>query len=161
MNLAWNWNRILAFLVAGGLALSASSCTENRTEQCRKVGEVVNSTTNRIQAIGTSKVSFIQGAQLFDQAARDLELVTIRDQSFRNLKAHLTAAYRDMSRSSREMAAIADASGGVTSSDPANSEVVGRDRAATQRFTTVVNGLQSYCNGGTLPTELTSAPASQ
>lgn len=139
-----------------------TSCGPSRSVQCNKIIDVVNSTAAKQQAGNGTATQFVEGARLAKQAAMDLDVLIVSDKKLKNIKSHLSAAYQEMSKTSTEMSTIADAAtGSVISSDPANAAIVNRWNESGKKFTTVMNGMQSYCSGGSAPPDLTSAPSSQ
>ena len=149
----------LGLLLAASVAIAG--CGENRQTQCEKIAEIVNTTASQMQAASGSPNGFSQGAQLAEQAATQLESLKLGDQGLETLNQHLTAAYRQWGAVGQEMASIAGPNGGVTTSgnSPSNETIV-RWQGVTENFQTVQTAVQNYCQGGPMPPEYSSPPAS-
>lgn len=155
---AQNQINLLSIVALSAMLLTA--CGPSRSVQCNKIVNVVNSTASKLQAGSGTATQFVEGARLAKQASTDLDVLIISDKKLKNIKSHLSAAYQEMGKTSADMATITDATtGSVTSSDPTSDAIVSRWNESSKKFTTVMNGMQSYCSGGNAPLDITSVPA--
>ena len=155
--------RAFSLAIASTLSLlSLTACGEKLSVQCQKVGDVMNATSSaRLSASSTSQ-GFSQGAQLSRQAADDLMALEIGDKKLSNLRSHIAASFREMAEASSEMDAIAGPEGTVISDNSSGAETqatLAKFEATGRDFSTKFNALQTYCNGGSVPSNLTDVPA--
>jgi len=156
-------HRRLALTIATTLTLvGLTACGEKRSVQCQKIGDVLNATSSaQLSASGTSE-GFSEGAQLSRQAADELMALEIGDKKLSNLRSHIAASFREMAEASTAMDAIAGPDGAVTLDANSNAEseaIMAKFSTTSQDFGTKFNALQTYCNGGSVPSELTDTPA--
>ena len=156
-------HRSFSLTIASVLALlSLTACGEKLSVQCQKIGDVMNATSSaRLSASSTSE-GFSQGAQLSQQAADDLMALEIGDKKLSNLRSHIAASFREMAQASSSMDAIAGPEGTVIIDNSNSAEtqaVLAKFEATGQDFSTKFNALQTYCNGGSIPSNLTDTPA--
>jgi len=86
----------------------------------------------------------------------------IGDKKLSNLRTHIAASFRDMADSATAMNAIAGPDGSVSisaGSEAAFEATLANFETTGRGFSTKFNALQTYCNGGSIPSELTDAPA--
>ncbi|MEO0455799.1 MAG: hypothetical protein AAF152_04350 [Cyanobacteria bacterium P01_A01_bin.114] len=152
-------HRVVALSTLTTLLLAVTACGESRSAQCGKIGDILNATSSQMLSFSSTSEGFVKGAELADQAAADLEALKLGDKKLSNLRSHLAAAYRATSTTSREMETISGGEGSVVvNADSA--AVVSRFEETSKEFQSVFNATQSYCSGGSVPSELTSKPAS-
>ena len=163
--------RINSLTLASIIALlSLTACGEKRSVQCQKIGDILNATSSqRLSASATSQ-GFSKGAELSRQAADDLMALELGDKKLSNLRwrspsegrSHIVASFQDMAEASMAMDAIAGPDGTVIMDANSSAEaeaVMTKFEASSRNFVTKFNALQTYCNGGTVPSELIDAPA--
>ena len=156
-------HRINSLTLASIIALlSLTACGEKRSVQCQKIGDILNATSSqRLSASATSQ-GFSKGAELSRQAADDLMALELGDKKLSNLRSHIVASFQDMAEASMAMDASAGPDGTVIMDANSSAEaeaVMTKFEASSRNFVTKFNALQTYCNGGTIPSELTDAPA--
>ena len=153
--------RSLALLSAIAL-LSLTACGEQRSVQCQKVGDVLNAASSQRMSASSATDSFSKGAEISRKAAADLQALELGDKKLSNLRSHLAASFQDMADSSTAIAAVAGPDGSVISDSSTSAEhdaLFTKFAAVGTDFNTKFTALQTYCNGGTVPSELTDAPA--
>lgn len=155
--------RINSLTLASIIALlSLTACGEKRSVQCQKIGDILNATSSQRLSVSATSEGFSKGADLSRQAADDLTALELGDKKLSNLRSHIVASFQDMAEASMAMDAIAGPDGTVIMDANSSAEaeaVMTKFEASSRNFVTKFNALQTYCNGGTIPSELTDAPA--
>lgn len=153
--------KALSFVSAFTL-MALTACGESRSAQCEKIGNVLNASSSQMLSASSTPQGFSQGATIANKAADDLAALELGDKKLSNLRSHLVASYRKSAEASNAMNSIAGPDGSVVidaSTNASAKAVMTQFETAMQDFGSVMNAAQTYCNGGTAPSNLTDAPA--
>lgn len=158
------FNRVKGLFCVSAIALlTLTACGEKRSVQCQKVGDILNASSSQRMSASSTSNSFSEGAEISRKAADDLAALELGDKGVSNLRSHLVANFREMADASTAMNAFAGADGSVTFDSNSSAEVeavMANFETSGRNFSTTFNALQTYCNGGSAPSELVDTPAS-
>ena len=142
--------------------MALTACGESRSAQCEKMGNVLNASSSQMLSASSTPQGFSQGATIANKAAADLAALELGDKKLSNLRSHLVASYRKSAEASTAMDSIAGPDGTViidASTDASAQAIMTQFETAMQNFGSVMNAAQTYCNGGSAPSNFTDAPA--
>lgn len=148
--------------VSGFTLLALTACGESRSVQCEKIGNVLNASSSQMMSASSTSQGFSQGATIANQAADDLAALELGDKKLSNLRSHLVASYRKSAEASTAMNSIAGPDGSViidASTQASSQAIMTQFETAMKDVGSVTNATQTYCNGGTVASNLTDAPA--
>lgn len=158
------FNRVKGFAGVSVIALlTLTACGEKRSVQCQKVGDILNASSSQRMSASSTSNGFSEGAEISRKAADDLAALELGDKGVSNLRSHLVANFREMADASAAMNAFAGPDGSVSFDSNSSAEVeavMASFETSGRDFSTTFNALQTYCNGGSAPSELVDTPAS-
>ena len=133
-----------------------TSCGESLGAQCTDVKDILNQSSSQMLLIENTADRFSQNAAIADKTAKELTALDLADDKLSNLRSHLTASYRKSFEASTAMDAVVEQN---KASQTAELEALFTDfEAVVQEFEVIAEATLTYCNGGTVASELTDAP---
>jgi CHASE3 domain sensor protein len=139
-------NRIVLISLALTASFLVASCGESKVSQCRKITAVVNKATSAEQAASRNnnpdKVGELEkAAASFDQYAKELEAVKVKDETLQNLQGRIIKMYQATSKASRDLVEAA------RKQDPrAVDSSLQSLKEATNRESALANEFNQYCH---------------
>lgn len=99
-------------LVAVLFSAALTACGENKISQCNKLSNVVNRAAKETQSIGQSNnadkfAELNKAADSLDSYAKELEGLSLKDETLKGFKDRFVKMYADTSRASRALVAAA------------------------------------------------------